>query len=346
MSPPASSAPNLTLPDQPAAPLRLTVLMPLYDDWEAAEQVLRRLDELLDPACGVSASVLLVDDFSPNPAPPGFLSGPFRHLEEAHLLRLRRNLGHQRALCVGLAYLETCADCDAVVIMDADGEDRPEDVPRLLERFRAEGGEKIVFAERTRRSEGLFFRFMYWLYRCLHRVLSGVPVRFGNFSLIPASLLPALSTMSETWSHYTAAVLKGRLPYTSLPTVRGTRLAGKSHMNLTGLTVHGITALAVFAEVIGVRVVFAALGFLLLTLLVLAAIAFIRFGTNLAVPGWATTTSLLMLNLCLDVLIFAGLACLLVLSARTAAGFVPARDYDLFVAGVTRVYPAPVESGA
>lgn len=329
--------------DRTAAPLRLTVLMPVYDDWESAEQVLRRLDELLGPACGVALSVLLVDDFSPTPTPPGFLAGPFRHLEAAHLLRLRRNLGHQRAICIGLAYLETCADCDAVVIMDADGEDRPEDVPRLIERFRAEGGDKIVFAERTRRSEGVFFRLMYWLYRLLHRVLSGIPVRFGNFSLVPASLLPALSSMSETWSHYTAAVLKGRLPYTSLPTVRGTRLAGKSHMNLTGLTVHGITALAVFAETIGVRVVFAALAFLLLTLLALATIAVIRFGTDLAIPGWATTTSLLMLNLCFDVVIFAGLACLLVLSARTAAGFIPARDHGLFITGVNRVYPAPTE---
>ncbi len=332
--------------DREVSSLRLTVLMPLYDDWEAAEQVVHRLDELLDPACGVSVSVLLVDDASSTPAPPDFLAGPFRHMEEAHVLHLRRNLGHQRALCVGLAYLESCADCDAVVIMDADGEDRPEDVSPLIERFRAEGGDKIVFAERTRRSEGVFFRFMYWLYRLLHRALSGIPVRFGNFSIIPASLLPALSTMSETWSHYTAAVLKGRLPYTSLPTERGRRLAGKSHMSLTALTVHGITALAVFAEIIGVRVVFAALGFLLLTLLVLAAIAVIRFGTELAIPGWATTTSLLMLNLCFDVLIFAGLACLLVLSARTTAGFIPARDHGLFIAGVTQLWPSPNEPEA
>jgi hypothetical protein len=152
--------------------------------------------------------------------------------------------------------------------------------------------------------------------------------------------------MSETWSHYTAAVLKGRLPYTSLPTVRGTRLAGKSHMNLTSLVVHGITALAVFAEIIGVRVVIAALAFLLLTLVLLAVIAVIRFGTSLAIPGWATTTSLLMLNLCFDAVIFAGLASLLVLSARTAAGFVPARDHGLFIAGVAHVHPAATDTEA
>ena len=46
------------------------------------------------------------------------------------VLRLRRNVGHQRAIALGLTYLQVEAGCEAVIVMDADGEDRPADVPR------------------------------------------------------------------------------------------------------------------------------------------------------------------------------------------------------------------------
>ena len=73
------------------------------------------------------------------------------------MLRLRRNLGHQRAIAIGLTYIQAqmTTAYEAVVVMDGDGEDAPEDVPRLLARLEAEGGRSIVFAERTRRSESL-----------------------------------------------------------------------------------------------------------------------------------------------------------------------------------------------
>ena len=64
------------------------------------------------------------------------------------MLQLRRNLGHQRAIAVGLAYAEEHDPCDVVVIMDGDGEDDPKDVPRLLACCRQAGGREIVFAER------------------------------------------------------------------------------------------------------------------------------------------------------------------------------------------------------
>ena len=70
------------------------------------------------------------------------------------VLRLRRNVGHQRAIAIGLAFIHAHRPCRAVVVMDADGEDRPSDVPRLLARLDAAGDPAIVFAERTRRSSG------------------------------------------------------------------------------------------------------------------------------------------------------------------------------------------------
>ena len=96
--------------------------------------------------------------------------------------------------------------------MDSDGEDSPQDVPRLLERFEAEACGKVIFAERTKRSESMTFMFFYSVYRWVHLMLTGVPVRVGNFSVIPRSRLESLVTVSELWNHYAAAVFKSRQP--------------------------------------------------------------------------------------------------------------------------------------
>ncbi|MCA1652193.1 MAG: glycosyltransferase, partial [Acidobacteria bacterium] len=82
-------------------------------------------------------------------------------LRSIEILHLRSNLGHQRAIAIGLAYLEAERAPESVVVMDGDGEDRPEDVERLLRSLEQDGGERIVFAERTRRSEGLVFTVLY-----------------------------------------------------------------------------------------------------------------------------------------------------------------------------------------
>src|SRR5262249_31404034 len=150
--------------------------------------------------------------------PLDFAARQWSAIEQVRLLELRRNVGHQRAIVLGLAYLHRRNECDAVVVMDADGEDLPSDVPRLVEQFEAAGRRAIVFAERRRRTESLLFRVFYWLYRQLHVVLTGLRVRVGNFCIMPASAVASLVAVPETWNHVAAAVFKSRLPYETLPT--------------------------------------------------------------------------------------------------------------------------------
>ena len=194
-------------------PLRqsILVLLPLYDDWDALGLLLLDLDRQLADH-GIEARILIVDDGSTVQPGVQLCSGPFLALAKIELLSLRRNLGHQRAIAIGLAYVEANIDTRTVVIMDSDGEDSPADVPKLLARFRQESANKIVFAERIKHSESATFVFFYSLYRWLHLVLTGVHVRVGNFSVIPRSRLESLVTVSELWNHYAAAVFKSRRP--------------------------------------------------------------------------------------------------------------------------------------
>jgi glycosyltransferase involved in cell wall biosynthesis len=307
------------------------VLVPCFNEWESVELVIQELDSCL-AGQKRAIRVLLVDDCSTISLPAGFLSNArLSAIASVTVLRLRRNLGHQRAICVGLSHVYEHGDCDAVVVMDGDGEDRPQDVPRLLERMDQHGGSQIVFAERRRRSESLVFRTGYFAYRVLHRLLTGIPVKVGNFSVVPRAHLASLSVISEMWSHYAAAVFKARIPRDSVPTERGKRLRGESKLNFAGLVLHGLSAIAVFSEVVGIRLSLAAGvmvgGFLVLSLVVVV----MKLATNLAIPGWATSALGLLLVLMFQGLIFIVSLTSLLLFNRNNMSFIPVRDYKLFV---------------
>ena len=96
--------------------------------------------------------------------------------------------------------------------MDADGEDDPADVPRLLARLREEGHQKVVFAERSRRSGTFTFRIFYVLYKVLHYVLTGKGVRVGNWRARFPGGFRAMVVVAEMWNHYAAAVFRSRQP--------------------------------------------------------------------------------------------------------------------------------------
>jgi polyisoprenyl-phosphate glycosyltransferase len=321
---------------------QIRVLIPVYNDWHACSSVLARLDHELH-AVGRQVDVLIVDDGS-TVTPEAFGSDvQLSAIRRIEVLRLRRNMGHQRAICIGLSHLHDLS-CDAVVVMDGDGEDDPKDVPRLLRRWDQDRG-LTVFAERARRSEGFVFKLAYWSYRVSHRVLTGVSVRVGNFSVLPFRHLRSLVVTSELWSHYAAAVFISRLPYTTIPTTRGQRIAGKSTMNFVSLVTHGLSAISVFSEVVGVRVLLASASIAAATSAAIVTVLAIRLLTPMAIPGWATYTSGILLIVLLVTIMFAFLFSFSILFARKSTAVLPVRDYSLFVDSVTTVESAETDGG-
>jgi glycosyltransferase involved in cell wall biosynthesis len=307
------------------------VMLPVYNDWVAFGMLLTDLDSVL-AAAGRKARVLAVDDGSaarPESEPWG--GRPFRALRQVEVLELRRNLGHQRAIAVGLAYAEACDPCDAVVVMDSDGEDDPRDVPRLLDRCEAEGGRLIVFAERSRRSESAAFRVGYAAYKAVHLALTGLRVRVGNFSVVPRARLSSLVVVSELWNHYAAAVFKSRQPFCMVPTRRATRYHGRSSMNYVSLVAHGLSAISVFADLVGVRLLVLTLPMIALTVLGMALTVYLRAATPLAIPGWATTAVGVLAILLFQGVMFAMVFIFMVLGGRSGSNFLPLRDYPPFI---------------
>ncbi len=321
---------------------RLTILLPVCNDWLAAKTLLGQLDATLANA-NLIGRVLLVDDGSIDGPTLDFATQQWQAFEQVRILELRRNVGHQRAIVLGLAYLHQRDEFDAVVVMDADGEDLPDDVPRLVEQFEATGRRAIVFAERRRRTESLTFRVFYWLYRQLHLVLTGLRVRVGNFCIMPATAVASLVAVPETWNHVAAAVFKSRLPYETMPTSRGYRLAGRSSMNFVALVVHGLSALSVFGEIVGVRLMVASVGLFLSVAGLGVGMAAWSLGTRQPIPAWAAAAGGLVAVLLTQLVVVSFLAALSILSARNAQNFLPLRDWRYFVRKARTLFARPAQ---
>jgi polyisoprenyl-phosphate glycosyltransferase len=303
----------------------VAVVMPVFNDTAACALLLGRLDEVLAPRLS-SVPVVVVDDGSTGSPPvTDVLDGAYVCLEPA-VLRLRRNLGHQRALCVGLAYAYETLSPDVTVIMDSDGEDAPEDVPRLLDACAA-SGDRVVFARRTKRSESLLFRAGYATFRLLHRLATGHGIAFGNFSALPRQRLASLLSVGDLWNNYAASVLVSRQPYGAIPTTRARRLSGRTQMKLLSLVAHGLSAISVFGEVVSVRLAFVSV------LAALVTCGVLLLGTT-GVVALSLPTLLLVAVLVLASLQVTGFSLLfafLTLSRRSASLFQPTRDYRQFV---------------
>lgn len=317
----------------------IVLLLPVFNDWPSLSALLPGLDAALGRS-GRRADVLVVNDGSTRDPSPNLVWGPFQSLGRVEVLNLRRNLGHQRAIAVGLAYLEDQVCPETVVVMDADGEDDPGDVPRLLDRLEAENARSIVFAERARRSESWKFRFFYGLYKLVHRVLTGQGVRVGNFSAIPRARLSSLVVVSELWNHYAAAAFRSRQPYVLVPTRRAKRLDGHSSMNFVSLVVHGLSAMAVYSDVIGVRLLMVAITLGLVSVAGLIGSLSIRLGTPWLVPGWAPFIAAVSLVLLVQAVMLALNFSFTILGSRNGATVIPRRDYAIYL---DRVEPIGVQ---
>jgi glycosyltransferase involved in cell wall biosynthesis len=315
---------------------KIAILIPVFNDWESLPRLLPGVDAALG-AASLEGHVTVVDDGSTVAAPDEFRRQRYSHLPTVEVMRLRCNLGHQRAIAVGMAHLSKIGvGAKAIVIMDGDGEDRPEDIPRLVAELPRQPCD-AVFAARTTRTEGYTFRLMYFVYRLVFWFLTGAEVRVGNFSALSCPALSRLVVNPDVWNHYAATVLRSRMRFSTLPLPRGKRYLGGSHMRYSTLVAHGLSAVAVFSEVVGARLVILFSGVLAILLLLFGIELFARLFTAYAIPGWAAITTgvliLFTMQALLSMLIFA----LNVLGRRSQAKIVPLRDVEPFIESVVRL---------
>jgi len=309
----------------------ISIVTPIYNDWPSFWKLAEELDRVCNDL-GITARIIAVDDASISEAdaiPDKCEFGTA--VKGIEIVRLACNMGHQRAIAVGLVIAAERTETNCIIVMDSDGEDRPEDLGDFIsasERY----PDNIICARRSERSEGAWFHIGYWIYKRLFLLLTGETIDFGNFCLIPNSLLSKITHSFDTWNHLPASILRSRLPVQRIDVPRGTRYAGASKMNPTALVVHGLSAIAVFGDRSLVRLLTALSGLVGGLIAGIVIVIVVRFGTDLAIPGWTTTVFGFFGVFLFQLILIAIISVLSLLNNRSTPQVIPAADALRYIA--------------
>lgn len=170
----------------------LSVVVPVHDEQESLEELVRRLTDALDALPELHSEIILVDDGSRDASYPLMvtLAGRDRRIKA---LQLSRNFGHQVALTAGIER----SSGDAVIVMDADLQHPPELIGEFVRLWR--DGNDVVYGVMQRRTEGWFKRVTARAYYALLRKLTQVdmPAAAGDFRLVDRVAVDAFVSMRE-----------------------------------------------------------------------------------------------------------------------------------------------------
>lgn len=300
----------------------LVIVTPIFEDTDASNKLFKELSATFDG----NVFIVAVDD--------GSVKEPvdIANIESANLdgvvIKLKRNVGHQRAISVGLWYVaEHMADNQKVVVMDSDGEDTPDSIKELIKPLESDSID-VVVSQRKSRVETLKFKMFYVIYKWVFNILAGRKISFGNFMALNAKAVKRLASMQELGTHVAATVLSSRLRINAMSLHRGARYAGRSKMNFVGLVLHGFKGLMIFAEDVLVRVGIAS-AFIAGSALFGAVLAIVLKLFGFATPGWFSVA----LGILVVVFLQTGTMTLmmLMLTGVVKGGSMKPLDYKIFI---------------
>jgi glycosyltransferase involved in cell wall biosynthesis len=260
----------------------ISVVVPAYNEEEVLEEFHRQVGAMLD-TLSHDAEFVFVDDGSADST-----AAIMRRLAESdprvRAVLLSRNFGHEAAIEAGLR----AARGDAVIVMDADLQDGPDIVPRLIDAWREGAG--VVYAVRTERKEGRLLRSAFsGFYRLAERVMSiDLPRDAGPFSLMDRRVVDVLNAMPEKGRYFPGLRAFAGFRQVGVEAERNERLAGETKYSLVKRTVGATNAIFSFSK-LPLRLM-TGLGFAM-TLLAVAGLIWVIVGTIVGAdiqPGWAS----------------------------------------------------------
>jgi glycosyltransferase involved in cell wall biosynthesis len=268
----------------------IEVILPVFNERENIPLLLNRLDEVAFKI-GQEARLtyLFVND--------GSTDGTTELLQQIHddrsdirIVNLLHNFGHNAALAAGLDHFEA----DAALVMDADLQDPPEALVEMFQSWKR--GAKTVVAERASRKErnSIFFKTFYFL---LHKVSKNhPPINFGTHSLLDHTVIERLRTLKERNRYFPGLVGFSSHEIARVSVDRQGRAHGKSRVGFWGLVQLAVTAFLSFSSTPVRLVSIVGLMASLAATIGGAAIVWIKLFTDKAIPGWASTMSLIFFS--------------------------------------------------
>jgi polyisoprenyl-phosphate glycosyltransferase len=261
-----------------------SIIAPIYNELENLPELYPRVRDVLDQT-GEPWELILVDDGSSDGS-----TDIIRKLAETDS-RVRpiifaRNFGHQIAVTAGIDYSRG----QAVVIIDADLQDPPEVILKLIEKWR-EGYEVVYAVRQEREGESWFKKTTASLfYRIIHRITDvNIPLDTGDFRLMDKKVVDVMKTMREKHRFLRGMSAWVGFRQTGVKYRRAARFAGETKYPLRKMIQLALNAITSFSYVPLQLATY--LGFIAAGLAVLAipVVAVLRLLTGTALLGQATT---------------------------------------------------------
>ena len=228
---------------------KFIILIPLFNDWKSVSRLLDEIDLKVN-AWKAEVSVLIVNDASTEKR--SGLQFNFKKIKFVKILNMKKNTVHQRCIAAGLKYICKNEDFDRVIVMDADGEDRPEELNDFFKKAE-ENPNMTITGNRFKRSETLIFKILYEVHKVLTLIFTGKLIKFGNFSCLPKTHVEQLIQKPYLWNSYSSSVVRTINDRTFISSIRGSRYVLPSKMNFWGLIFHSLSIISVFRNLVIIR---------------------------------------------------------------------------------------------
>ena len=228
---------------------KIIILIPVFNDWESLKKLLNEIEENVRNIKNILIECLVINDASTIKQPKLIKPKSFQSLK---ILNMKKNKGHARCNAFGIRFISKNKDFDNLILMDGDGEDRPVELIKLINKS-FQDPENSVVAKRIKRSEGPFFQFLYFMHKIITLLFTGKKINFGNYSCLTKNDVEKLSSKASLWSSYSGSVKKNISVFNEIDSTRGERYFGPSKMSLYRLIIHSFSIIAVFKYQVLIR---------------------------------------------------------------------------------------------
>ena len=222
--------------------MNIKILIPVFNDWDSLNKLLEEINLIIN-GLGHNFSVLIINDASTESRSENLLS--LDNFQSVKVINMKENRGHARCNAAGLKYILENDDFDYVIPMDGDGEDRPEEIKQFIDNLNYHPS-KVIVGERVKRSEGIFFRFCYFVHKIITFVFTGQSIKFGNYTFLPKLVVQKMIDEKATWSSFSGSLAKIEKDRATVPSIRGSRYFGPTKMNFKSLLIHSLSIIGVF----------------------------------------------------------------------------------------------------
>ena len=231
---------------------KIIILIPVFNDWESLKKLLIGIENSIKKFPDLIIECFVVNDAS-TIAKSEF--GKPKKINSLKIFNMKENRGHARCNAFGIRYIVHNEKFEHLILMDGDGEDRPSELESLINKA-LKNPDCSVVAKRIKRSEGLFFRFLYSMHKLITYFFTGKKINFGNYTCLTNKDAEIISSKPSLWSSYSGTVKKNLSNLLEIDSIRGMRYFGPSKMSLLNLIIHSFSIIAVFKFHVLVRSVF------------------------------------------------------------------------------------------